>query len=49
MINLAKTEYIAVSGPDAAGKKEPLKKPGWQRPSLRFLMPMPLVFKSRPW
>jgi hypothetical protein len=28
MINMAKTEYIAVSGPDAAGKKEPLKKTG---------------------
>jgi hypothetical protein len=28
MINRAKTEYIAVSGPDAAGKKEPLKKTG---------------------
>jgi hypothetical protein len=28
MINKAKTNYIAVSGPDAAGKREPLKKTG---------------------
>jgi hypothetical protein len=28
MINQAKTDYIAVSGPDAAGKREPLKKTG---------------------
>jgi hypothetical protein len=28
MINKAKTDYIAVSGPDAAGKREPLKKTG---------------------
>jgi hypothetical protein len=28
MINQAKTDYIAVSGPDAVGKWEPLKKTG---------------------
>jgi hypothetical protein len=28
MINQAKTDYIAVSGPDAVGKREPLKKTG---------------------
>jgi hypothetical protein len=28
MINKAKTDYIAVSGPEAAGKREALKKTG---------------------
>jgi hypothetical protein len=37
MINKAKTDYIAVSGPEAAGKREPLKKTGLAASICAFL------------
>jgi hypothetical protein len=37
MINKAKTDYVAVSGPEAAGKREPLKKTGLAASICAFL------------
>jgi hypothetical protein len=56
MMNMAKTAYVAVSGPDAAGKREPLKKTGLAASISAFLdahapgvQVLPVEFRCRPW